>query len=162
LPSGCPSYGRKWKAEHTKLKMEIQISHLCVMPERRPKFPYRSSGSSKETSQLWEAHHCLELVEKEISNLGIHLVTGPISIVVGDHEQFVIIKSWNHSRASLAISTMSPLRRNIASGKSSLDFPPRRKIALWPKLMLTKCLLQSTSCHQGGPQASHLNQSNSP
>lgn len=30
--------------------------------------------------------------------------------------------------------TTSPLRRNIAKGGSSLDFPPKRKIALQPKL----------------------------
>ena len=32
------------------------------------------------------------------------------------------------------MSTTSPLRRNIAKGGSSLDFPPKRKIALQPKL----------------------------
>jgi hypothetical protein len=42
---------------------------------------------------------------------------------------------WKHSRASPAINTISPLRRNIAVGTSSLVFPPRRKMHLQPKLI---------------------------
>lgn len=59
--------------------------------------------------------------------------------------QIIIIKSpdgkhlpWKHSLASPAISTASPLRRNIAKGGSSLDLPPKRKTALQPRLKKLK------------------------
>lgn len=48
---------------------------------------------------------------------------------------------WKHSLASPAIRTASPLWRNMAMGVWSLDLPPRRKIALQPKLMMPKIFL---------------------
>ena len=50
-------------------------------------------------------------------------------------EEWELVLPWKHSLASPAIRTASPLRRNIAIGVSSLDFPPRRNIALQPKLI---------------------------
>lgn len=55
--------------------------------------------------------------------------------------RLIVQLPWKHSLASPAISTTSPLRRNIANGRSSFDFPPKRKIALQPRLQRGKYIV---------------------
>ena len=50
----------------------------------------------------------------------------------------VVNSPWKHSLASPDISTTSPLLKNIAIGRTSLDFPPRRKMALHPRLNMVE------------------------